>query len=69
MTALLSRFLPNRLNYVVYLRGEGLCKAPQKFRKKQSLFREWEEISVEELRKMPKNFQKRLMLCVEAKGG
>lgn len=36
---------------------------------KQCLLKEWDKISVEELRRIAANFEKRLKLCIKAKGG
>jgi hypothetical protein len=46
------------------------CAKPHKSLEslKQSLRREWDRISVEEVRRVAENFMKRLRLCIKAKG-
>uniref|UniRef100_A0A1I7RU52 DDE_3 domain-containing protein n=1 Tax=Bursaphelenchus xylophilus TaxID=6326 RepID=A0A1I7RU52_BURXY len=62
----------NPMDYSVWSLMEArACRKPHKTLEslKQSLQREWEKLSKEELRRIAKNFTSRLGLCIAAKGG
>ena len=62
MTALLTRFESDGLQRVVDFGGQSLKSL------KQSLRREWNRLSPDDLRPIAKNFKSRLGLCIAAKG-
>jgi hypothetical protein len=62
----------NPMDYSVWSILEArACSKPHKSLEalRRSLEKEWNKISVEELRRITENFPKRLKLCVKAKGG
>jgi len=62
----------NPMDYSVWsILQTRACSKPHKSLEtlKQSLLREWDRISPEELRQITKNFKTRLGLCISAKGG
>jgi len=60
------------MDYAIwYILETRACMKPHKSVEavKKSLLREWDSISLEELRSTSENFTKRLKLCIEAEGG
>jgi len=62
----------NAMDYTIWSLLEArACRKPHKSLEalKKSLLREWDKISLEELRSTAENFTKRLKLCIKAEGG
>ncbi|GBM39592.1 hypothetical protein AVEN_154103-1 [Araneus ventricosus] len=61
----------NPMDYSVWYLESRACSKPHKSLNslKQSIRLEWDRLKVEDLRPIAENFNKRLRLCIAAKGG